>query len=80
MCDVNTFTSLEKSNGNYKFDKLDYVRKGQIYAVSKNDCSLPLFSGVDKRVIHNIPLSKIKDVGKNSIKRRHHHYIQKYVK
>lgn len=79
-CDVNTFTSLETNNGLYKLDKIDYVKNGNIYPIPKKDITLSKYSGVDSRVIKNIPLVQIQNIGLNKLKRRHHHYIQKYVK
>ena len=79
-CDVNTFTSLERNNGRFKLDKINYIRNGSIYPIPKNDVTLSKFSGVDKRIIKDIPISKIQDKGCYTLKRRHHHYIQKYVK
>jgi len=79
-CDVNTFTSLEKNNGHFKNDKINYVRDGKIYAIPKTDLTLPKFSGVDCRVIKNINVSDIKYKGCQRLKNRHKHYILKYMK
>ena len=79
-CDVNTFTSLVRDNGNLKIDKINHVKFGNIYPIPLKDISLTKFSGVDRRVIRNIPLNKIEDIDRYKLNRRHHNYIQKYVK
>lgn len=79
-CDVNTFSSIEDKNGKIKIKKVRKIQNGELYAIPKKDDTLPRFSGIDKRVIKGIPLSKVKDIGKHRLKRRHHHYVQKYMK
>lgn len=79
-CSVNTFTSIKDQKGRFKFNKLNMIEKGEVYPVSTKDLNLPRFSGVHKNVITNVPLNKIIYIGNHSLKRRHHHYIQKYVK
>lgn len=78
--EVNTFTSLERNNHSFKTKKLSGVRNGNIYPISKRDCNLPLFSGLDNRVIKNISICDIKNKNVYHIKRRHHKYIYTYVK
>ena len=56
------------------------LRDGTIYPIPKKDDSLKRFGGVDKRVIKDIPLSKIKGIGKNYVAEKHHYYIKKYLK
>ena len=56
------------------------IKKGVIYPIPKNDDSLRRFGGVDKRIIKNVPLEKINNLGNNYIKRKHHYYIKKYMK
>ena len=77
---VNTLTSLETKNGYFEAGKFPMLRDGTIYPIPKKDDSLKRFGGVDKRVIKNIPLSSIKDVGKNYVAEKHHYYIKKYLK
>ena len=79
-CSVNTFSSIKDKKGSFNFSKLNKVENGTIYPVPKKDLTLPRFSGVQSNVIKNVPLSSIQDIGKHSLKRRHHHFIQKYVK
>ena len=80
-CDINTFSSIEDKSGKIELPKVDYIKKGLLYAVPTADLTLPRFSGVDKRVIKNIPLGKIKHIGgRYSIKKRHKWYIKKYLK
>ena len=80
LCDVNTLTSLETHSGRLKLDKINQIKKGNVYPIPFKDINLTLFSGVDSRVIKNVPLSNIKELDNYKLKRRHHHYIQKYVK
>lgn len=56
------------------------LRDGTIYPIPKKDDSLKRFGGVDKRVIKDIPLSKIKYIGKNYVDKKHHYYIKKYLR
>ena len=79
-CDVNTLTSLETKNGHFEAGKFPMLRDGTIYPIPKKDDSLKRFGGVDKRVIKNIPLSKIDGIGRNYIAKKHHYYIKKYLK
>ncbi len=79
-CDVNTFSSIEDKNGKIKIKKVRKIQNGELYAIPKKDDTLPRFGGIDSRVIKNVPLSKVKDIGKHRLKRRHHHYVQKYMK
>lgn len=80
LCDINTLTSIENRNGRYEIPKIDMIKKGVIYPIPKNDDSLRRFGGVDKRIIKNVPLEKINNLGNNYIKRKHHYYIKKYLK
>ena len=80
LCDINTLTSIENRNGRYEIPKIDMIKKGVIYPIPKNDDSLRRFGGVDKRIIKNVPLEKINNLGNNYIKRKHHYYIKKYMK
>lgn len=79
-CSVNTFTSLKKRNGKYKLNKIQDIENGKIYPIPKKDLSLPRFSGIHKNTIKNVPVSKIRNIGTHQLKRRHHHYIRKYMK
>lgn len=79
-CDVNVITSLEDHKGRFNYSKIVHVRKGNTYPIPKRDANFTLWSGVTKTPIKNIPISKLKHIGKKSIKRRHHFYIGKYAK
>ena len=79
-CSVNTFTSIKKSNGRYDISKIEKVEQGLVYPIPNKDITLPRFGGVHNNVITNVPINKIQDIGRYELKRRHHHYIQKYVK
>ena len=76
-CSVNTFTSIEYDDNRYNYNKVKQIANGTVYPVPKNDLTLHRFSGVHKNVITNVPIVKIRNIGRNSLKRRHHHYIQK---
>ena len=79
-CSVNTLTSLKNKNGYYKIHKIRDIENGIVYPIPKKDITLPIFSGVHKNTIKNVPVSKIRNIGTHQLKRRHHHYIRKYVK
>ncbi len=78
MCSVNTITSIERNN-RYNFSKLDRCRNGKIYPIPINDATFTRYSGIDDRVINNIPLSSIKDINHKKIKRRHLFFIKKFM-
>ena len=79
-CSVNTVTSLKNRSGKYKLHKIKDIEIGRVYPIPKKDLSLPRFSGIHKNIIKNVPVSKIKNIGSYQLKRRHHHYIRKYMK
>lgn len=78
-CDVNTFTSLEK-NGKLRNNKVEHIKRGNIYPIPKNDCNFSLWTGCTNNSIKNVKIDKIQDIGKKKIKRRHLFYIGKYMK
>lgn len=80
LCDVNTLSSIKTKEGRYQIGKIRLIENGKLYPLPKSDISVKRFSGIDRRVIRNIPLSAIKQIGNYKIKRRHHHFIQKYLK
>ena len=79
-CDVNTFSSIEDRSGRIEISKVNYIKEGKLYPIPKKDISLPRFSGIDKRVIKDISIHDIKYKGSKTIKGRHKHYIDKYMK
>ena len=78
-CSVNTFTSIENNKGKLKFYKVQEIANGRLYPVPQKDVTLPRFSGVHKNVITNVPVKEIEVLKDQQLKRRHHHYIQKYM-
>jgi hypothetical protein len=79
-CDVNVVTSLEDTNSNYNLKKLKQVKRGNTYPIPKYDANFSRWSGINKNVIKNIPLSSIKNIGIKKVKQRHKFYIGKYCK
>lgn len=79
-CSVNTFTSLKDKDENYKYSKFGDFENGKIYPVPTKDLNFKRFSGIHKNVIHNISIEEVKPKSRLKLKRRHHHYIQKYMK
>ena len=79
-CDVNVITSLEDKQGNFKYNKLKQVKKGNTYALPKYDTNFSQWSGVNKKPINNVKISYIKGIGQKKIKKRHHFFIGKYMK
>lgn len=77
-CDVNVVTSLEDKNANFNFSKLKQVKKGNTYPITKVDSTFSRWSGINKGVIHNVPVNKIEDIGKKKIKRKHNFMISKF--
>ena len=80
MCDVNVITSLENRKSSFIFKKLYQVKNGNTYPIPKKDSNFPLWSGVTHNPIKGVDISKIRDIGKKNIKRRHHFFIGKYCK
>lgn len=79
-CDVNTLTSIrDKKTKLFAVRKMEKVEDGIIYPIPLKDCSLPLFGGVHKNAIKNIPISKIQDINKNTLHKKHHYYIKRYL-
>ena len=79
-CSVNTFTSIEKQNGKYDISKIKKIEEGVVYPIPRKDLSFSRFSGIHKHVVKNVPVKNIKIRHGHKLKRRHHHYIQKYMK
>ena len=79
-CSVNTFTSIKRPDGRYKWSKVKLIEEGRLYPIPIQDSTLSRFSGIHKNAITNVPLSKIQGIGNNRLKRRHHHYIQKHMR
>ncbi len=77
-CIVNTITSLEGKKG-YKFNRLQQVKLGNVYSVPKKDINLPLWSGISANPIKNVDISKIKNIGKIKMKKRHCFFIGKFL-
>jgi hypothetical protein len=78
-CDVNVVTSLEK-DGRFRLNRVDKVKKGYVYPIPVRDANFTRWSGVTDNPIKNVPVSKIQDIGKKKIKRRHRFFIGKYLK
>lgn len=80
-CKVNTLSSIKTRKGDgYQKGKIAQIEKGLLYPVPKQDDTLPRFGGIYKGAISNIPLSKIEDIGKHKIKKKHHQIIKKLMK
>ena len=75
MCTVSTCTSIEKNN-QYRKNKIDAIRDGNLYPIPRRDTNFPLWTGVN-RTSHQVPKSKIKNIGAISLKNRHHFIIGK---
>ena len=79
-CDVNTLTSIrDKQTNMFVVKKMEKVEDGIIYPIPLKDCSLPLFGGVHKNAIKDIPINKIQDINKNTLHKKHHYYIKRYL-
>lgn len=78
-CDVNVVTSLEDKNKIINQNKLIQVKRGNTYALPLFDTNFVRWSGVNKKPIKNVDITKIQDIGKKKIKRRHDFFIGKYL-
>lgn len=78
-CDVNIITSLENKDHKFDFEKLKQVKKGNTYAIPKYDANFSRWSGVNKMPVKDVKVSKIKDIGKKKIKKRHNFFIGKFM-
>ena len=78
-CVVNTITSLEDINGNYKSKRIKELRKGNIYSIPKKDSNLTLWSGISCNPIRNVNLNDISFTVKKKIKKRHRFFINKFL-
>lgn len=79
-CDVNVITSLENDKHIYDLQKLKQVKKGNIYVIPRYDGNFTRWSGVNTTVIRNVDATKILDLNKKRIKRRHHFMLGKIIK
>lgn len=50
------------------------VKRGNTYAISKNDAIFKLWSGVNRTPIRNVKLASVKDIGRKRIKKRHNFF------
>ncbi len=80
VCEVNTFTSLERGKENYQAKKLAQVRKGNVYSIPYRDANFTEWTGVSHDVIKGVPLSAIQNIGQRKIKQRHRFFIGKFMK
>lgn len=80
-CDVNVITSLEYENGKYRFDRLNKVKRGFLYPIPRSDGNFPQWSAVNlDGNIKNIPVERIKDIGKKRFRKRHKFFVGKFTK
>ena len=80
-CNVNIITSLEDKNGNFNIFKLGKVKRGYLYPIPKNDAGFSRWSAINlDGNIKGVDLSKIKDIGKVNMKRRHRFFVGKFTK
>lgn len=59
---------------------LTNVSYGNTYPIPRNDANFTKWSGINHDVIRGIKIDDLQDIGKKSIKRRHHYYIRKFLK
>ena len=79
-CDVNVITSLEDKNKVLQLNKLKQVKRGNTYVIPFGDEKFTRWSAVNRKPIKNVKVSKIEDIGKKKIKRRHFFFIEKFLK
>lgn len=79
-CNVNIITSLEDRNGCFDNFKLGKVKRGYLYPIPKNDAGFSRWSAINlDGNINGIDISKIKDIGKVKMKRRHSFFVGKFT-
>lgn len=78
-CVVNTITSLEDKKRKLKKQRIHEVKLGNIYSVPRKDIGLPLWSGISANPIKNVDVSKIKEIGKVKMRKRHFFFIGKFM-
>lgn len=80
-CNVNVITSLENKNGVYDLRKISKVKHGYLYPVPKNDASFTQWSAINlDGNINGIAVSKIKNIGKVKMRKRHRFFVSKFTK
>ncbi len=80
-CDVNIITSLEDRNGFIDMNKIKKVRKGYLYPIPKRDANFQQWSAVNlDSNIRNVKISKIRNLGIKSMKKRHRFFAGKFSK
>lgn len=80
-CNVNVITSLEDRNGIYDLRKVGKVKYGYLYPIPKGEADFTRWSAINlDGNIKNIPIARIRDIGKKKIKRRHKFFVGKFTK
>ncbi len=80
-CDVNVITSLEDRNGKFDYAKLHKVRKGFLYPIPKRDANFSQWSAINlDNNVKNVKVSRVKNIGVKSIKKRHKFFVGKFGK
>lgn len=74
----NIFSKYQKELAGVKL--IDSTEAFVFNPIPIKDTDLIRFSSIHKETIKNIPISNVKNIGIKKLKRRHHNYIQKYVK
>ncbi len=80
-CNVNIVTSLEDKNEWYQIEKLHKVKRGMLYPVPKPDADFKQWSAINlDGNINGIAVSKIKNIGKVKMRKRHRFFVNKFTK
>lgn len=80
-CDVNVITSLEDERGKLLPQKISKARRGMLYAIPVSDTNFERWSAINlDGNITNVKVSKIKNIGAKSIKKRHRFFVGKFTK
>lgn len=80
-CNVNIVTSLENKNGDFDNFKLGKLKRGYLYPVPKPDADFKQWSAINlDGNINGIAVSKIKNIGKVKMRKRHRFFVSKFTK
>ncbi len=80
-CNVNIITSLEDKRHYYDLHKIGKVKKGQLYALPKDDTNFSRWSAINlDGNINDIKISDIHNIGYKKIKSRHKFFVGKFTK
>lgn len=76
-CIVSTFVSMADGSGTIKKDNVERARDGELYPLPIFDSRFPRWTALNKNV-HKVNIRNLQDVGKKTVRRRHHFMMAKH--